>query len=339
MENRRYCKAPGGHKNIRPARKCPVGRLPSPTPRVKDTANSPNSRPVAGACGHGPMERCPCIWRKTDQPVCRPREPVGGFESRPWASSRQESENFATIVRSIESVRAVLRNVFLNRALQAEYPAIHSEAFVFKRLMLIGSLFLLGFMAVGCQQSAAPARSAGAGMQAMPVQTVVVALQPVPQSSEYVATIKSRRSATMQPQVAGRLTEIMVHSGDQVHAGQPLMTLDALQQQAMVNAQRATEQQKKAVYDYDTLQYNRQKKLYDAGHRKPRRLPAGAAGPGKLQGGLRFGHGLAQNRGGTTGLLHRSRAVRRRGRGCPGARGRLCHHLDDADHRGRKQRP
>lgn len=120
-------------------------------------------------------------------------------------------------------------------------------------------------MVVGCQQSAAPARSAEAGMQAMPVQTVVVALQPVPQSSEYVATIKSRRSATMQPQVAGRLTEIMVHSGDQVHAGQPLMTLDALQQQAMVNSQRATEQQKKAVYDYDTLQYNRQKKLYDAG--------------------------------------------------------------------------
>jgi RND family efflux transporter MFP subunit len=122
-------------------------------------------------------------------------------------------------------------------------------------------------MAVGCQRSAAPVRAAGAGagMQAMPVQTVVVALQPVPQSSEYVATIKSRRSATMQPQVAGRLTGILVHSGDQVSAGQPLMTLDALQQQATVNAQRATEQQKKAVYDYDTLQYNRQKKLYDEG--------------------------------------------------------------------------
>lgn len=120
-------------------------------------------------------------------------------------------------------------------------------------------------MAMGCQHSAAPARPAAAGMQAMPVQTVVVALQPVPQSSEYVATIKSRRSATMQPQVAGRLTEIMVHSGDLVHAGQPLMTIDSLQQQATVNAQRATEQQKKAVYEYDTLQYNRQKKLYDEG--------------------------------------------------------------------------
>ena len=106
---------------------------------------------------------------------------------------------------------------------------------------------------------------AGAAPQAMPVQTVMVALQPVPQTSEYVATIKSRRSATMQSQVAGRITQILVHSGDQVHSGQPLMTIDSLQQQATVNAQRATEQQKKAVFDYNGLQYGRQKKLHDAG--------------------------------------------------------------------------
>jgi multidrug efflux pump subunit AcrA (membrane-fusion protein) len=41
-------------------------------------------------------------------------------------------------------------------------------------------------------------------MQAMPVQTVTVTLAPVPQSSEYVATIKSRRSATLLPQVSGQ---------------------------------------------------------------------------------------------------------------------------------------
>ncbi len=57
-------------------------------------------------------------------------------------------------------------------------------------------------------------------MQGLPVQTQAVNLTPVPQSSEYVATIKSRRSATLQPQVDGRLTEIRVHSGDHVQAGQ-----------------------------------------------------------------------------------------------------------------------
>ena len=50
----------------------------------------------------------------------------------------------------------------------------------------------------------------------MPVQTATVTLAPVPQSSEYVATIKSRRSATLQPQVMGMLTQIRVHSGDHV---------------------------------------------------------------------------------------------------------------------------
>lgn len=102
-------------------------------------------------------------------------------------------------------------------------------------------------------------------MQAMPVQTAEVTLQPIAQSSEYVATIKSRRSATLQPQVDGRLTGILVHSGDHVKSGQPMMTIDPLHQQAMVDAQGATERQKKAVYDYDNLEYQRQKKLFEAG--------------------------------------------------------------------------
>lgn len=99
----------------------------------------------------------------------------------------------------------------------------------------------------------------------MPVQTVAVSLSPVPQSSEYVATIKSRRSATLQPQVDGRLTQINVRSGDHVKSGQVMMAIDPLHQQASVDTQRATERQKKAVVDYNTLQIERQKKLFAAG--------------------------------------------------------------------------
>jgi RND family efflux transporter MFP subunit len=102
-------------------------------------------------------------------------------------------------------------------------------------------------------------------MQALPVQTVSVSLAPVPQSSEYVATIKSRRSATMTPQVSGLLTEILVHSGDHVKAGQVIMKIDPRQQQATVDAQRATERQKKALYDYNTVEVERQRKLFEAG--------------------------------------------------------------------------
>jgi len=124
---------------------------------------------------------------------------------------------------------------------------------------------VLGLAATGCQKKEAPPAAAASGMQAMPVQTVAVTLTPVPQSSEYVATIKSRRSATLQPQVDGRLTEISVRSGDHVTAGEVVMAIDPLHQQASVDSQRATERQKKAVYDYNSLQIDRQKKLFDAG--------------------------------------------------------------------------
>jgi RND family efflux transporter MFP subunit len=124
-------------------------------------------------------------------------------------------------------------------------------------------LVLAALAATGCQKKLAP--PAAAGMQGMPVQTVAVTLVPVPQSSEYVATIKSRRSATLQPQVDGQLTEIRVRSGDHVQAGQPLMAIDPLHQQASVDSARATERQKKALYDYNTLEIERQRKLFAAG--------------------------------------------------------------------------
>jgi RND family efflux transporter MFP subunit len=128
--------------------------------------------------------------------------------------------------------------------------------------IIFSTCIVLGLAICGCQKTAAPP---AAGMQAMPVQTVAVSLAPVPKSSEYVATIKSRRSATLQPQVDGRLTEITVRSGDHVKAGALLMSIDPLHQQEQVDSQRATERQKKALLDYNTLQFERQKKLFEAG--------------------------------------------------------------------------
>ena len=133
----------------------------------------------------------------------------------------------------------------------------------FRRWFKIG-IVVVAVAAVGCQKKAAPPAAAG-GMQGMPVQTVTVALAPVPQTTEFVSTIKSRRSAILQPQVSGSLTAILAHSGDRVKAGQTLMEIDRRQQQATVASQTATERQKKALFDYHTLQLDRQKKLFDAG--------------------------------------------------------------------------
>jgi RND family efflux transporter MFP subunit len=99
----------------------------------------------------------------------------------------------------------------------------------------------------------------------MPVQVAPVTLSPVPNSDTYVATIKSRRSATMQPQVDGNLVKIYVKSGDLVKAGQVLMRIDPLKQMATVQSQQQTQAQKKALYDYTQIQLERQRKLFESG--------------------------------------------------------------------------
>lgn len=122
----------------------------------------------------------------------------------------------------------------------------------------------LSLAIAGCGKKPATT-AAGPGAQAMPVRTVAVSTEPVAQSSEYMATVKSRNSTTIAPQVSGVLTDILVHSGDQVKAGQVLMKIDARQQQANVASLLATERQKKALYDYNSIEVARQKKLFDAG--------------------------------------------------------------------------
>jgi len=123
--------------------------------------------------------------------------------------------------------------------------------------LLAGAVILLG----GCKSAAPPPQQ----MQAMPVQVSAVTMNPVPQSDTYVAIIKSRRSATLQPQVQGNITRILVKSGDNVRAGQVLMTIDPLQQMANVQQTQGTQEQKSAVYDYQKIEVDRQRKLYAEG--------------------------------------------------------------------------
>jgi RND family efflux transporter MFP subunit len=125
------------------------------------------------------------------------------------------------------------------------------------------SLPLLVLSALTACHKTAPA--VAAAQQALPVQTMTVSSVPVPQSDEYVATIKSRRSATLNPQVDGNLTQILVHSGERVQAGQLLMVIDPARQEAAVASQAATEKQKLAVYEYNKTEVDRQRKLFEAG--------------------------------------------------------------------------
>lgn len=118
-------------------------------------------------------------------------------------------------------------------------------------------------LSAGCARKTASAASTG--FQAMPVQVQPVSLNPVPSTDVYVSTIKSRRSATMQPQVDGNITKILVKSGDAVKAGQMLMEVDPLKQLATVQSQEGAEQQQQAAYSYNQADVARQEALYKAG--------------------------------------------------------------------------
>jgi RND family efflux transporter MFP subunit len=120
---------------------------------------------------------------------------------------------------------------------------------------------LLAALVAGCSKPAAAPPAA----QAMPVKVIPVEFSAVPSSDTYVSTVKSRRSATMQPQIDGNITRIFVVSGQKVNAGQVLMQIDPLKQVAAVQSQQGLEQQQKAVYQYNQTEVERQRKLFEAG--------------------------------------------------------------------------
>jgi RND family efflux transporter MFP subunit len=140
---------------------------------------------------------------------------------------------------------------------------LKSNWFEMRALLAGAAVVSASLLFNGCSKQAAQA--AGPAMQAMPVQTVTISASPVPKSDEYTATIKSRQSATLSPQVDGNITQILVKSGDRVKAGQDLMEIDPQKQRATLESQIATERQKKAVYDYNEIEVERQRKLFAAG--------------------------------------------------------------------------
>src|SRR5262245_7047412 len=109
--------------------------------------------------------------------------------------------------------------------------------------VLLLSTITLGACSRGGGESADPAGGAGGpggGMPPMPVEAVVLAAQPVEQTSEFVATLRSRRSTTIQPQVDGFLTRINVRSGQTVKQGAQLFVIDSGPQQAALAATEGT---------------------------------------------------------------------------------------------------
>lgn len=126
------------------------------------------------------------------------------------------------------------------------------------------SAMVLASMAGACHQGPGGA-AAGPATQALPVQVRVVQSQEIADSSEYLAILKSRHSATINPQVEGQITKIFVKSGDHVKAGTPILQIDPLKQQATFNSQEASRAAQEANLRYAQTQLEREKKLFEAG--------------------------------------------------------------------------
>jgi RND family efflux transporter MFP subunit len=133
---------------------------------------------------------------------------------------------------------------------------------------LAASLLLLALAVSGatlaCSGNAAPNAHAGAP-PGMPVKVQEARATPVNDATEYVATLKSRDSAVIMPQVEGQVTKIYIHSGDAVGTGAPLMEIDPLKQQATVKSQESSRAAQQANLSWTKQQYERAQGLYSAG--------------------------------------------------------------------------
>jgi RND family efflux transporter MFP subunit len=104
-----------------------------------------------------------------------------------------------------------------------------------------------------------------AAPQAMPVKVQTAAAQKVDDTTEYVATLKSRDSAVVMPQVEGIITQIFVHSGESVAAGAPMMQIDPAKQQATLKSQESATTAQVAQVKWAQQNYDRVSGLADAG--------------------------------------------------------------------------
>lgn len=114
----------------------------------------------------------------------------------------------------------------------------------------------------GCSRGT---NAAGAGPQAMPVQTETIQLKPVPEFTEYLATVRAQGSAVLQPQVEGFITRIYVKPGARVTEGQRLIQIDPLKQEAAVTSAESTRRSRIAQLELARTNLERIKKLHAEG--------------------------------------------------------------------------
>jgi RND family efflux transporter MFP subunit len=128
---------------------------------------------------------------------------------------------------------------------------------------MVAAVFLLT-ASLGCGGNSAKGAQAQSPPP-VPVKLEVAKNIPVNDTSEYVATLKSRDTAVIMPQVEGYITDISVHSGEHVTSGAALMQIDPSKQQATLRSQEDAHAAQVANVQWAQAQYDRTSKLYQGG--------------------------------------------------------------------------
>jgi RND family efflux transporter MFP subunit len=127
----------------------------------------------------------------------------------------------------------------------------------------IAAILVLAAAGVACSGSSVRGAQPQ-GPSGIPVKVETAKLISVNDTTEYVATLKSRDTSVIMPQVEGQITDIFVHSGSRVSAGTPLMQIDPAKQQATLKTQEDTLKAKEAELVWDQQEFERNSGLYEA---------------------------------------------------------------------------
>src|SRR5580692_9208691 len=128
-------------------------------------------------------------------------------------------------------------------------------------LILSGILLAALLFATACGDSK---EAKAAAPQAMPVKVQTAKAQKIDDTTDYVATLKSRDSAVVMPQVEGIITQIFVHSGEHVADGARLMQIDPAKQEATVQSQQHAQAAQLAQLKWAQQNYDRVSGLANA---------------------------------------------------------------------------
>jgi len=138
------------------------------------------------------------------------------------------------------------------------------------------------------QQTAAATAKQAAALQGrpVPVQVVTVDQRPMPIYLTALGTVTPYMSVTVKSRVSGELLPVKFTEGQQVKAGQTIMTIDPRPYKAALDQAKGTLAHDEALLKNAQAEFKRYKALYDAGVTSKETMETDEANQGQYEGAI-----------------------------------------------------